>query len=201
VRWDDSRSVEPVAILQPYVKSYAAFYCPDRDSKITDQTYMGCPWNTGDQNLGYAPNYGVWYYNTGQGIFEGVQDAQLGTQDFLPGKALGRFPNPAGTILLGDTNGAPFYTLLPSLQSADGTTPGVIRHSGMYSYAFVDGHIKAIKVAAYRVKTDFAIMPEAKDGMRQFCYDVNAMYYDGAYGQTITCGQQADDFSHDRVPL
>jgi prepilin-type N-terminal cleavage/methylation domain-containing protein/prepilin-type processing-associated H-X9-DG protein len=195
--WDDPVRGEAVVRLQPYLKSYAAFFCPDRDSSNPYVSAAGLKWNPDKKHLGYGTNYGPWDIATGLGVYEDPYQVS----GIFPGRALSEFKTPAGTILMGDSNDYPFYTLAPYFQDIDGTTSGAVRHGGMYNYAYVDGHVKPVKVGAFKASGVFTIMPAAKDGMRQFCYDLDAMNYDGRYGATATCAQQADQIANNRTPL
>jgi len=61
--------------------------------------------------------------------------------------------------------------------------------------------VSPVKVGAYRASGVFTIMPTDPAKVRAFCYDTRAMNYDGRFGATATCGQQADQITANRVPL
>src|ERR1051326_5407593 len=101
-------------LLQPYVKNYKVFYCPDRDRYVVhsgDFTKPGAAdyqvWGYGYHwSSGYGPNNNknsLW--NRG----DGCVGAQTGS--ILPGNAIARVAQAATFPILGDTGDTPRQTL------------------------------------------------------------------------------------------
>jgi len=187
--------------LMPYIKSRAMFYCPSRNTfkceKINDPT---------GKCFGYAPNFGIYSYHNGTGIFSGDYDPAIDDWTWLwIGRNMGEFVNPADTIVSGETNDTNMYTLSFYYQDGDGATKSAIRHSGMYPMVYIDGHAKPIKMAAYSFNIDgdpFIIMPMDVKNVKQYCYDVNVpSTRKSGYSGGATCGQVAENMVRDRVPL
>ncbi len=191
-------------ILQPYIKNRQVVYCPTRTRTGCDTTI-----DPTGRCLGYAPNFGIYSYQNGTGIFHLREDDP---RTDLPdpgsmwrGRNMGDFAHPAQTIMIGDTNDTNMYTLAFYFQTGDGETPAAVRHGGNYQYAFVDGHAKNMKVAAYSFYADgdaFDIMPSSVDGIKAFCYNVDAVQERQAgYGFPNPCGVVAEMIARDRVKL
>lgn len=186
--------------LMPYIKSRDMFYCPSRNNN-------NCSKNIDPKGkcLGYAPNFGIYSYHNGTGIFSGDFVPGSGNTRIWIGRNMGQFTNPADTIVSGETNDTNMYTLSFYFQYGDGTTKSAIRHSGMYPMIYVDGHAKPIKMAAYAFPADgdeFDIMPMDVKNIKSYCYDLNAVSVrtDG-YSAGATCGQVAENLVRDRVAL
>ncbi len=107
--------------------------------------------------------------------------------------------------MIGDTNDTNMYTLTFYFQYGDGRTPGAIRHGNNYQFAFVDGHVKSMKMAAYSFLVDgdsFDVMPENGNNIKLYCYNVDAVQErNGGYGNGLPCGQVAENIARDRVKL
>lgn len=191
---------EAHALLQPYVKSKAIFFCPSRST--ANCTSNDPEWS--GKCLGYAPNFGIYSYQNGNGIFHQRVDGPTGN-DLWVGRTLSDFVSPAETILQGDTNDSQMYTLSFYFQTNDGQTSAAVRHGGNYQFSFVDGHAKSIKMAAYSFQADgdsFDIMPQSGQNIRLYCYNPDAVQErNGGYGNGLTCGQVADNIARDRVAL
>ncbi len=187
-------------LLQPYVKSKQIFFCPDR----TSTNCASLDKDLGNRCLGYAPNFGIYSYQNGNGIFHQRVDSVDGNSLWV-GRSLSDFAAPASCILQGDTNDSQMYTLSPYFQTNDGTTPSAARHGGRYQFSFVDGHAKSIKMKAYSFEADgdaFDLMPESGVDLRMYCSNVDAVQErSGGYGNGLTCGTVADNIARDRVPL
>lgn len=187
--------------LMPYIKSRDMFYCPTRNT-------FSCTKKIDPKGrcLGYAPNFGLYSYHNGTGIFRGDYDPAVGGYTNLwIGRNMGEFSAPADTIVSGETNDTNMYTLSFYFQTGDGTTKGAIRHSGMYPMVYVDGHTKPVKMAAYSFMADgdtFDIMPMDVKNIKSYCYDVNAVSVrPSGYGANLPCGQVAENIARDRVVL
>jgi prepilin-type N-terminal cleavage/methylation domain-containing protein/prepilin-type processing-associated H-X9-DG protein len=153
---------DPVTTMQPYIKNWAIFYCPDRFTVRND-----CP----DPVLGKAGNsrcmgYG---YNWGSGCAACKGGDMWHKQDGLVrllsgsfsadyiGVALSEVATTANTFFYGDTNDDPRQTLwrddMPGVRSAKDAAKDVVgnayeppRHSGGNCFVFVDGHAKWLKL-------------------------------------------------------
>jgi len=187
-------------ILQPYIKNREIFYCPSRRKVGCDSAI-----DPSGRCLGYAPNFGIYSYINGLGIFQARTVDPIGGYMWV-GRNFGEFSSPAELILAGDTNDTNMYTLTFYWQTGDGTTPSAIRHSGQYQFGYADGHAKNMRMAAYSFYADgdpFTIMPQNGKLIRQYCYNPDAMSTrtGSYYGAGLTCGQTADNLARDRVPL
>ncbi len=146
--------------LMPYIKNIDVLYCPDRND--------GGPYVQGSgvngrssgpyqlrRYVGYGYNWGPIGWRGG-GLMQAQQidPASLAlppTRTHIPGVSLAGIAEPAGTFAFGDTYDTPRMTLGIGF-AADtwgGTKNSALRHQGgMFNYAFVDGHAKAVKVKA-----------------------------------------------------
>ncbi len=188
-------------ILQPYIKNRAIVYCPSRNTRGCDTQF-----DASGRCIGYAPNFGIYSYHNGNGLFHQSENAPANVGGTMwRGRALADFAHPASTILMGDTNDSNMYTLTFYFQTMDGTSPGAIRHSGQYNFAFVDGHAKNLKMAAYSFAADgdaFDIMPENGTNIALYCYNVDAVQErNGGYGNGQPCGTVAQMITNARVRL
>lgn len=143
--------------LMPYIKSTDMLYCPDR----TDGPTPGPAYTQADGAMGtsYRLNKYVGYgYNWGPIGWRGggllQRDQPIGGTakgNHIPGKSLAAITNPADTFAFGDTYDTPRMTVGIGFSgdTFKGTKNGDLRHSGgMFNFAFVDGHAKAIKMRA-----------------------------------------------------
>jgi prepilin-type N-terminal cleavage/methylation domain-containing protein/prepilin-type processing-associated H-X9-DG protein len=194
-------------LLQPYIKNFQMFFCPNRMTK-----YWEC-WSINNQGtssitlpieqrtsrcFGYGTNFGLYDYRTGNGIWGPRQDdpAPWGGSVWI-GRSLSEFPSPAQCVLQGDTNDEPPATLTPYFQGIDGETPSAVRHNGQYQYTFADGHAKSMPVAAYSMARAaagaFTIMPKRKEDLLMFCRDPeNIATMEFRYFQGYSCRDTVD---------
>jgi prepilin-type processing-associated H-X9-DG protein len=200
--WDDPQMGGAVMGLQPYIGNNDVFFCPERETTNKVGWFnSGLTWSQNKRNLGYGTNYGIWDITTGMGVFRRLQEvpptiANPETTYVFPGRALSDFKAPSETVLMSDTNDYSYYTLAFYLQDIDGTTPQAVRHNGMYHFCYVDGHVQAVKMAAYRTSEVFTIMPVRPDDVRRYCYDPDAHDNEGDGG--LTCRQQANQIVAER---
>ncbi|HWD41682.1 MAG TPA: prepilin-type N-terminal cleavage/methylation domain-containing protein [Fimbriimonas sp.] len=188
-------------ILQPYIKNRDIMFDPSRN-------LTGCSTNVDPKGrcIGFAPNFGIYSYRIGTGMFHAVQADTDGSGDSeWPGVNFGSVVAPASTILVGLTNDTNMYTLSFYFQTGDGTTPAAVRYGGQYPMGYVDGHAKTIKMAAYSFLHDgdsFDIMPMNVNDIKSYCRDVDAApeLSDGFSG-SAPCGQIADQLVQYRVAL
>lgn len=188
-------------LLQPYIKNRQIVYCPSRN-------LYGCDTSVDPSGrcIGYAPNFGIYSYMNGNGLFHQRENAPNPPGDSMwRGRAMADFVHPAETIMIGDTNDSNMYTLAFYFQTADGTNPGALRHGTNYQFCYVDGHAKSIKMGAYSFLADgddFDLMPENGNLIAHYCYNVNAVQErTGGYGYPNPCGVVAQMLAANRVKL
>jgi prepilin-type N-terminal cleavage/methylation domain-containing protein/prepilin-type processing-associated H-X9-DG protein len=153
---------DPVTTMQPYIKNWAIFYCPDRS---TVRGTCPDPMNNFKGNsrcMGYGYNigsgckvcgYGSGYWSKNDGLIR-----QLAKADFhhFSGVSLSEVATPSTTFFYGDTNDDPHQTLvrdvMPGVQNPKNPTKDVYgnpyeppRHSGGNNFVFVDGHARWLK--------------------------------------------------------
>jgi prepilin-type N-terminal cleavage/methylation domain-containing protein/prepilin-type processing-associated H-X9-DG protein len=155
---------DPTTTMQPYIKNWDIFYCPDRTtsnrgtcidtSLVTGKDPKRC--------MGYGYNWGsgcsackagdLWH--KGDGLVRLLSSANTTNYD---GVSLSEVATPANTFFYGDCNDDPRQTLwrdvMPGVQSpknpakdTNGNQYEPPRHSGGNSFVFVDGHAKWIKM-------------------------------------------------------
>jgi len=157
---------EPTYLCQPYAKSFAILFCPDRnlavpgtgnnacgaiDNPNCEKKYYGYGWNVGSgfpggytgywtDGLFASYNFNVPYSYTSPG---GVVYA--GTTYQAVGKSVAAITSPAMMFMMADTADTPRASMSHKRMSAcvaptvGDTMP---RHSGGNSFCFVDGHVK-----------------------------------------------------------
>jgi len=187
-------------MLQPYIKNRDILYDPSR-------TLTGCSTNVDPKGrcLGFAPNFGIYSYRIGTGMFHAVKNDPNNLGSEFEGVNFSQVAAAANTIMIGLTNDTNMYTLSFYFQTGDGTTPAAVRYGGQYPMGFVDGHAKGVKMAAYSFEHDgdaFDIMPMNVNDIKLYCRDVDAApeLSDGFSG-SVPCGQIADQLNKYRVPL
>lgn len=188
-------------LLQPYMKSREIMLDPTRTRTNCDTAYD----KTG-RCIGFAPNFGIYSYNNGNGIFHlSEDDINVPKASMWRGRNMSDFAHPASTILVGTTNDRNMYTLSFYFQGEDGKDESALRHSGSYPMAFVDGHAKSIKMGRYSFQADgdpFDIMPQSVNDIKLYCRDVDAPgERQGGYGHPNNCGVVAEMIARDRVKL
>jgi len=147
---------DPVTTMQPYIKNWNVFYCPERSTvrrncadPVTGAANSRC--------MGYGYNWGSGCNKCKAGSLWTKQDGlvrQVGrSTDNYDGVGLAEVANPANTFFYGDCNDDPRQTLwrdvMPGVE--DPAKPGrdtngnpfePARHSGGNNFVFVDGHAK-----------------------------------------------------------
>jgi prepilin-type N-terminal cleavage/methylation domain-containing protein len=189
-------------LLQPYMKSRDIMFDPSRN-------LTGCSKNVDPKGrcLGFAPNFGLYSYRLGTGMFHKMVNDPNGLGSMFEGVNFGSVASAAQTILIGLTNDTNMYTLSFYFQTGDGTTKSAIRYGGQYPMSFVDGHAKSVKMAAYSFLADgddFDIMPMNVNDVKMYCRDVDQGSEDTAspgYNGTDSCGKTAEKIVANRVAL
>ncbi len=186
-------------ILQPYIKNRGIVYDPARTRTGCDTSF-----DPTGRCIGFAPNFGIYSYQNGTGIFHQREDDPQGGSMWR-GRNMGDFASPADTIMIGATNDTNMYTLSFYFQTGDGNTASALRHGGQYPFTFIDGHAKVMKMDRYSFQADgdaFDIMPANGNDIKKYCYDVDQVQErNGGYGVGQKCGVVADMITRDRVKL
>jgi prepilin-type N-terminal cleavage/methylation domain-containing protein/prepilin-type processing-associated H-X9-DG protein len=198
---------ESQVLLQPYIKNQQLFFCPSRS--IVSKGDCGSVWNPGGKCLGYAPNFGIYSYSNGNGMFHMQTTGPTGNGLWI-GRTLAEFAHPAQTIIQGDTLDSLMYTLSFYFQTeecgvAQQCSNASIRHSRNFQFAFSDGHVKSMRMANYSFAADgdsYDVMPENGDNIKLYCRDVDSIQErNGGYGNGLPCGTVAANIQRDRKPL
>ena len=147
-----------VFLIQPYVKNFQIFFCPDRQKKVPGSGDFCSPGGGTQDVWGYGYNWSSGYgpgdgphslWNQGDGCV--LADTSVNT---LPGRPIAGVNLPAQFLIMGDTADTPRQTLHTASYdtrcnpssgwNADLPTGG--RHQGGNNFAFSDGHAKYYKV-------------------------------------------------------
>jgi len=145
--------------LVPYVKSVAMFYCPDRSVTLSGVKLWGYGFNWGYANPDLEGQVACSAtFNPPAFKWVGLYCGHGPTQPCVaggdcPGKAVAAVTTPASMILYGDTYDDPRQSLSPRVMfmsdfMADG--PGPRHGGGTHSFAYADGHAKALKINRYQ---------------------------------------------------
>ena len=186
-------------IIQPYVKSYAMFLCPDRNQAIPTQgdgkggplggaaaDPAGCYDNSNATGmcLGFGYNDGL-VSDGGYGLLQLQQKVNGVT--LRAGRNIAGIVSPAECIAFSDTFDNKGYSaamdnLLTSLTDVSAPHTGfsskILRHDGLQNVCFVDGHVKAVRyyvvdsIGVGYSKHSFAIPVNKADALK-YCYDPN----------------------------
>jgi prepilin-type N-terminal cleavage/methylation domain-containing protein/prepilin-type processing-associated H-X9-DG protein len=131
----NNSGIQPwVVAIYPYVKSAQIFNCPS----MSDGTYRGgaayedANGNPSNRVASYGQNDELGQYNTGL--------------------AIAQIPETAITPLLADNVN---MDMTPNLGSVVEPHAPVARHLETFNIAFVDGHVKAVKLDAWTLSADF----------------------------------------------
>jgi prepilin-type N-terminal cleavage/methylation domain-containing protein/prepilin-type processing-associated H-X9-DG protein len=154
---------DPTTTMQPYIKNWAIFYCPERrtnnrgtcidTSIVTGQDPKRC--------MGYGYNWGSGCMVCKAGSLWTKQDGLVRQVNkdttIYDGVSLSEVATPSNTFFYGDCNDDPRQTLwrdvMPGVQNPSnpardtkGNSFEPPRHSGGNSFVFVDGHAKWLKL-------------------------------------------------------
>ena len=147
-----------LVLMQPYVKNYQVYFCPDRPRKVGSNGDFCNPGAISQFVWGYGYNWSSGYgpggnpqslWNKGDGCVQAQND--VGT---LPGRSIASVNQPAQFIVLGDTGDTPRQTLYTSVFDTrcspssgwNSDLPTGARHQGGNNFTFSDGHAKWYKV-------------------------------------------------------
>ncbi|AIE86242.1 hypothetical protein OP10G_2874 [Fimbriimonas ginsengisoli Gsoil 348] len=168
---------EPQGLWQPYIKNRQIVYDVNRTRTGCDQ-YID---PTG-RCVGFAPNFGVFDYNGGTGMFETSTDnfpitttfggTQMGRM--WKGRSMTSFDAPAEMVMMVTTADTPMFTDSYYFQDGDGhlKTP---RNDGRWVRAFVDGHAKTVFYGAYNLMGTYIQMPKSLTDANMLCRSLDAV--------------------------
>ncbi len=136
------------AILQPYIKNYDMFFCPDRNEYILDNSGDDCTGqettNPRKQCIGYGYDWG---------ITSGSRTAMVGNRIHFsggytePGVPLSTIVSSAQVFVYGDTGDNPRYTICPNYivqYYVNDKANSQLRHGGHFNMNYADGHAKSV---------------------------------------------------------
>jgi prepilin-type N-terminal cleavage/methylation domain-containing protein/prepilin-type processing-associated H-X9-DG protein len=132
--------------LFPYFKTIDLIYSPERNEGSAS-SYNAYGQSFGIKKYaGYGYNWGPIGWRGG-GLLNRQQRLPSG-QTYITGKSLSAVEEVAKTFSFGDTYDTPRMTIGIGFAADtwNGNRNSQLRHSGIFNYAFVDGHAKATKV-------------------------------------------------------
>jgi prepilin-type processing-associated H-X9-DG protein/prepilin-type N-terminal cleavage/methylation domain-containing protein len=146
-------------LLQPYLRSWGVFYCPERQTVQHDCLDPEQGYRPDSRCMGYGYNWGsglLWAYSFVKG--DGLVRPMPGHSGRPVGVGLSEVIDPARCFFFGDTNDFYYVTLfrgaMPGVRSEDAATAATIapgatfeppRHNGGNNFAFVDGHVEWLR--------------------------------------------------------
>ncbi len=158
-------------LIQPYVKNWNMFLCPDRTGTTTSKSNPA-GLNTGATTgriMGYGYNDG-WVSDSGYGLVQ-TQNA-LGQR---LGRSISSILTPTDCVAFGDTYDTPGYSIAMDniFSGKDGPQrTASIRHQSNLNYCFVDGHAKIIHMKAGQYAGfGLTARPASEVDALKFCFD------------------------------
>lgn len=159
-------AVDPRTSLQPYIKNWGIFYCPERLTVMPECLDPADQFRPNSRCMGYGYNWGSglgWGSSSrkGDGL---VRPANDGSNSVF-GVALSEVNEPSHCFFYGDTNDYLFITLLreamPGVRKSGDAAAAVndlgrpyepARHTEGNNFAFVDGHVQWLRFPGGRWK-------------------------------------------------
>ncbi|MBL8048082.1 MAG: DUF1559 domain-containing protein [Chthonomonas sp.] len=167
--YGNPRAGDMVVRLAPFMKSYAIYFCPDRTSRHSYNSYS---WNLTRRQLGYGSNFGMWSIGDSIGLYRAYQTGDPGAG--AVGYATSEVESPAQFLTIADTLDYPYYSLSLAFQGTDGTNTRVVRHNGQWSHLYMDGHVKSVLMAGYRTSVyAFTVMPQRPQDIYNHCIAID----------------------------
>ncbi len=163
--------------IQPYMKNRQIVYDVNR-TRLGGDTYID---PTG-RMIGFAPNFGVWNYNGGTGMFAiSTPNFEIHTPwgdaagaspngRMWQGKSMTGFQSPAQMEMFVTTADSPMYTNSYYYQTEDGQNKEP-RAGGRWVESFVDGHAKSVAFGAYTIQGTYIQMPKSIVNANYHCAD------------------------------
>ena len=194
-------------LLQPYVKNWQVFVCPDRAGTTTSKSNpagLATGANTGTI-MGYGYNDG-WVSDTGYGLAQtSTKDANGAT--LRAGRGIAAITTPADCVAFGDSYDTPGYSIamdniFAGNNNDQPATTKSIRHQSNLNYCFVDGHAKIIHMEIGNYGSIKGVgRPASEVDALKWCYDPNAVpasgFDAGGYplgSATETCQMAVHDY-------
>ncbi|MEP6755156.1 MAG: prepilin-type N-terminal cleavage/methylation domain-containing protein [Chthonomonadales bacterium] len=191
-------------LIQPYVKNWQLFLCPDRNI-VTTSKGLSYPAALNGRLMGVGYNDG-WVSDSCYGLTCQVADPNKPGKTIRPGRSIASIVTPTDCVAFGDTYDTPGYSIGMDNIFSNGDGPArtsSIRHQTNLNYAFVDGHAKVIKMAVGQY-AGYGLVgrPASEANALKWCYDPNAVpdpTFGGPGGypvqsKTETCAQAVHDY-------
>jgi len=148
--------VDPRTSLQPYLKNWTLFYCPERHTAMQACLDPEAAYRPHSRCMGYGYNWGSGLnWGSSYSKEDGLVRKAVGNSNLVIGVTLAEVTVPDHCFFYGDTNDYAYITLLraamPGVRRAgdpNATTNELgmpyepPRHNGGNVFAFVDGHVK-----------------------------------------------------------
>ncbi|MHB8637026.1 MAG: prepilin-type N-terminal cleavage/methylation domain-containing protein [Fimbriimonadaceae bacterium] len=163
-------------LIQPYVKNWQLFICPDRSLTTTRAASANYPAELNGRLMGYGYNDGF-VSDSGFGLTDQQPAPPLG-DGYRHGRNQSSIVSPADCVAFGDTNDTPGYSIAMDNIFSGPDAPAathLIRHRTHLNYAFVDGHAKIIAMDM-GIFTGYGVTGRAasQTDALKWCYDPNA---------------------------